>query len=380
MKLGNKTHRKLRVAFLAGTLGQGGAEKQLYYMVRALREVGVTVYVYCLTSGEFYEKKLIEIGCSPIFLGKSSSPPRRLLTILLQTIKDQPHILQSAHFFGNLYITLVGIIRKALIIGAIRNDTIVELKENKFWGHALLKSPTFMISNSSAAKQNAVGIRNKPIAVLPNVIDLVEFTQSISQSQNRTADKVVVVTIARLEKFRNVEDFLIALAISREKNQQITGIVVGDGPERKRLEAISRELNLTSEGVRFLGKRDDIPTILSHADIFALTSRHEGFPNVILEAMAASLPVVTTPAGDAKSVIKDKITGFIIPYNSPEDMAARILELAGSQEMRKEMGIKGRQRVDNQYNFNQLREKLFTIYREFALLRDNQDLLGLING
>lgn len=380
MKSGDKSTEKLRVAFLAGTLGQGGAEKQLFYMVCALREVGVDVFVYCLSRGEFYEKKLIEIGCPPVFLGKSSSPPRRLLAILLQTLKDRPHILQSAHFFGNLYITLVGIARKALIIGAIRNDTLVELEENKFWGHALLKGPSLIISNSSTAKQNAVGIRNKPIAVLPNVIDLAEFNQSITHSQNHTTDKVVVVTVARLEKFKNIEDFLIALAISREKKQQITGMVVGDGPERNRLEIISRELNLTPEGVRFLGKRDDIPTFLSHADIFALTSRHEGFPNVILEAMAASLPVVATPAGDTEFIVKDGITGFIVPHNSPEDIAARLIELAGSPKIRKDMGIKGRQRVENLYNFDQLTSELISIYREFARIQGNQPLLGLLNG
>jgi glycosyltransferase involved in cell wall biosynthesis len=362
MRSGDRTMGKLRVAFLAGTLGQGGAEKQLFYMVRALQEEGVTVFVYSLTKGEFYEKKFVEIGCPPVFLGKHPTPPRRLLTVLKQTIKDRPHILQSAHFYGNLYVTLAGRAMRRLAIGAIRNNTYAEMKANNIWGNPLLKSPPFMITNSSDANQIAKSMRSKPTAVLPNVIDLAEFTQSVSQVKNRTTDNVVVTIISRLEKFKKTEDFLMALAILRENNQRIM------------------ELKLSPEGITFLGRRDDVPDLLAQADIFALTSQYEGCPNVLLEAMAASLPVVTTPAGEAKNIVENGVTGFVVPYSSPKDIASRILELASSQEMRTEMGNRGRQRVANHYSFDRLAGKLLSIYREFSCSQGNQHLLGLLNG
>ena len=376
--VGNST-QKLRVAFLAGTLGLGGAEKQLYYMARALREAGVTVFVYSLTRGEFYEKKLEEIGCPATFLGQHSAPQRRLYAVWQQTIMDRPHILQSAHFFGNLYVTLVGRVMRNLAIGAIRSNTLLELETNATWGNALLKSPSFIIANSTLARQNAELIRNKPIAILPNVIDLASFDQNISLFQNRAKKKIVVITIARLEKLKKTEDFLLALAIARKNKKQILGVVVGDGPERQRLEALAYKLKLLPVGLKFLGRRDDIPALLSQADIFALTSQIEGFPNVILEAMVASLPVITTAAGDADILVEDGVTGFVVPHNSSEEMACRILELAESQELRREMGIKGRERVANHYSFDKLAGNLFAIYREFAHAQGNQHLLRLLN-
>jgi len=375
----NKANR-LSVAFLAGTLGQGGAEKQLFYMVRALQEAGVIVLVYSLTKGEYYEKKLEEIGCPPKFIGKHSLPINRLQAILMQTIKDKPDILQSMHFFGNLYITIVGIITRRLTVGAIRSNTVAELKANKFWGYPLLIGPSFMITNSSIAKQNADRIRKKPTKVLHNVIDLTDFTKQVQIPQNHIKDRVFVATIARLEKNKNIDDFLKALALSREYNQQIMGIIIGDGPERDQLEELANELNLLPDGVQFLGKHANIPTLLPQFDIFVLTSQYEGFPNVILEAMAASLPVITTPVGETVTIIEDGVTGFLVPHDAPDAIASHILELARSQKIRKEIGSRGREKVTKFYNSDQLADKLLEIYKEFARVQGNQRVFSLLNG
>ena len=91
---------------------------------------------------------------------------------------------------------------------------------------------------------------------------------------------------------------MTALNIACREAPKLLGIIIGDGPELANLQAFAQQRGLSEENLLFLGRRDDVPAILRRAQIFMLTSDHEGFPNVLLEAMAARLPVITTPAGD----------------------------------------------------------------------------------
>jgi len=97
---------RLRVAFVAGTLGVGGAEKQMVYMARALCQSGAEVRVLSLTRGDYYERALREIGLEPVWIGQSSHPLGRLAAVIRALREFRPHILQAAHFFTNLYVGL----------------------------------------------------------------------------------------------------------------------------------------------------------------------------------------------------------------------------------------------------------------------------------
>ncbi len=112
----------LRVAFLAGTLGRGGAEKQLVYMARALQAAGVRVRVYTLGQHEFYEVALRDLGLAPTGVGHAGSPLLRLPTFAWALRRFRPHIIQAAHFYVNLYVALASRLFGSLDIGAIRGQ------------------------------------------------------------------------------------------------------------------------------------------------------------------------------------------------------------------------------------------------------------------
>jgi glycosyltransferase involved in cell wall biosynthesis len=120
--------------------------------------------------------------------------------------------------------------------------------------------------------------------------------------------------------------------------------------------------------VHFLGERSDIPQILAQSQIFALTSQREGFPNVLLEAMAASLPVLSTPAGEARTLVKDGENGFLVPMDSPQALADRLVALAQSPTLRKKLGHAGRQMVEAQYGTAGLSNALLAVYLAVARL------------
>jgi glycosyltransferase involved in cell wall biosynthesis len=110
----------------------------------------------------------------------------------------------------------------------------------------------------------------------------------------------------------------------------------------------------------------------------ALTSDQEGFPNVLLEAMAARLPVIATPAGDAGIVVEDGVTGCVVDFEDVRGMAERMVCLAQSASLRRQLGEAGRRRVERDYSFTSLAPRLMNLYKEVARHQKYSPLLPLL--
>lgn len=372
---------QLRVALLAASLQQAGAEKQLVYVARALVESDVDVRVYTLHRGQFYEAHLRDLGLTPIWIGKHEAPVVRILALARQLMAFRPHILQSSEFFANLYVSMVGRLTGALAIGTIRNDARHELQEMGRWGPWLLRSPPAVLANSVAAKQNAVAqhARADRIHVLTNAIDLAEFDRAAagpcSLPRNKTA--TVIAAVCRLVPAKRLDGLVSAVDIARRRGCNLEAVIVGEGPERASLERQVETLELKPH-VQFVGRRADVPRILRQVDLLALTSRHEGCPNIILEAMAAKLPVITTPAGDAARLVVDSQTGFVTPFDDPAALAEKIVTLSESPELRRRLGEAGRSRVEREFGFPQFSARLFETYAAMARQRGKRRLAALL--
>ncbi len=359
----------LRVAFLAGTLGRGGAEKQLVYMARALQAAGVRVRVYTLGQHEFYEVALRDLGLAPTGVGHAGSPLLRLPTFAWALRRFRPHIIQAAHFYVNLYVALASRLFGSLDIGAIRSDVVLDLRGTGSWGPFLLRAPAALVANSHAARRTAVrlGVSSAKIHVVPNVIETSAFDRACRPPRAaRTAASTLVVLVGQLIVAKRVDRFLEALVLARRSTPGLKGVVVGAGPERGSLEAHANRLGLLPDGLEFRGAVDDIPRLMAEADILALTSDNEGFPNVILEAMAARLPVITTPAGDAADAVEDGVSGFVVPFDAVEQLANRLVCLARAPTLRQELGEAGYARVNARYSCEGLTDRLLAVYRAVA--------------
>ncbi len=360
------------MALVAGTLGQGGAEKQLVYMVRALLDRGVQVRVYSLTRGEYHEAALKGMGTPVHWVGRPANPASRLVGLMIALREFRPHILQSAHFYTNLYAGLAAPLAGAISLGAIRSDLTRELASHPRLGRLLLARVDGFVANSEQALRNAreSGIGTERMHVLPNVIDLEAFDRQLDLATEGTPRsdpaEPVAVAVGRLVRVKRLDRFIEALALAQQQVPALSGIIVGDGPERDRLQAHSRERGLFGERLTFLGRRDDIPTLLSQAHMLVLTSDNEGFPNVLLEAMAASLPVLATPAGDCGLVVVDGVTGFVLAFDDTAGLAQRMVDLARCDSLRRALGSAARLRVEQHYGADGLAERLLAIYRHVA--------------
>lgn len=372
----------LRVALLAGTLGQGGAEKQLCYIAAALQRAGVDVRVYSLTRGEYYETALKSSGMTPIWIGRFGSPLIRLVTLTTALLRFRPHIVQAVHFFTNLYAAISAKLCRAISIGGIRNDIAFEREQNGRWWPWLFRMPSALLANSSAAAQSArdLGRFSRQVRVLPNVIDLAAFDRQAASAESEPPETgFQIIAVGRLVRAKRQDRFLKALASVRERNPEVRGALVGCGPMRSELESLANSVGLLSSGVQFLGRSDNVAMLLRQSEMFVLTSDYEGFPNVLLEAMAARLPVVTTPAGDSAEVVQDDRTGYVVGFEDFKGLVDRIALLARSPELRRRLGDAGRKRVEELYGFELLPKRLLAIYREIAAGKARKHLLRSID-
>jgi glycosyltransferase involved in cell wall biosynthesis len=106
---------------------------------------------------------------------------------------------------------------------------------------------------------------------------------------------------------------------------------------------------------------DDMPAFFNSIDIFLLTSRYEGFSNVIPEAMASGKPVISFDIRSSGEIIQDGITGFITEPNDLKQMADRIIELAGNRRLMEEMGRNGRKRIEEFFTFEKVQEEIMEL-------------------
>lgn len=168
----------------------------------------------------------------------------------------------------------------------------------------------------------------KHIEVIPNFIDLERFKRQRKEHFKRAicpnGEKLIVHT-SNFRKVKRVGD-LIRVFHEVRKIMPVKLLLVGDGPERDKMERLCRELG-TCEDVRFLGKLDAVEEVLSVADMFMMPSEKESFGLAALEAMACEVPLLSSDAGGIPELNVHGVTGFVCKVGDVDDMASRALEI-----------------------------------------------------
>ncbi len=175
-------------------------------------------------------------------------------------------------------------------------------------------------------------------------------------------DALVVTTVGRLTAIKNHELLLNAARDVASASPRAIFLIAGDGELREPLEARARALGL-GDRVRWLGWRRDLATIYGATDVFALTSRNEGTPVALIEAMAAAVPGVSTDVGGVADVIADESTGILVPLDDPLALAAAVTRLLADDHTRREMGARARQAVLARYDVKRLVSDIDALYR-----------------
>jgi glycosyltransferase involved in cell wall biosynthesis len=354
---------KLKISFLAGTLGQGGAERQLFYILQGLRQGGADLRVLSLSQNECWEERIKNLGVPITCVGQPKSKLRRLLRIITELRKHPPQIFQSQHFYTSAYVGAAARLLGLCGIGALRSNGLTEVQgSGPIGGWLSLHTPRIMAANSQAAIRYATerGVRPEHLYFLPNVVD----TEQWKPAACRSEDTVRLIAVGSLVQCKRFDRFLSALSrLRRELNIPVTGVIVGEGPLRAQLEEQAEALGLLPSAVEFKGSVSDMATVYAEADISVLTSDYEGTPNVLLEAMASGLPVVATEVGGVPEIVRQGVNGFMTPRGDEQGMCAALVRLINDSQLRMQMGRDARAYVEVNHSLSSLPTMLQGLYR-----------------
>ena len=205
--------------------------------------------------------------------------------------------------------------------------------------------------------------------VVPLGLDLTRFERvdaergALLGELGLPAETPMVTIVARLVPIKAHEVFLRAARLVLETHPTSRFLVVGDGERRAALEVLTAELGLGAY-VRFLGWRRDLERIYADSTVVALTSRNEGSPVSLIEAMAAGRPVVATRVGGVPDLVADGVTGRLVPPDDPAALADALAALLRDPERRRALGAAGRARVVPAFAAARLVEDVDALYTE----------------
>lgn len=246
-------------------------------------------------------------------------------------------------------------------------------QEGRPWAHGVFRMAEALICKRmqaivSVSKTDLVALRDHAFwrgegLHLPNAVDTERFRPDAMARQGLQVacgtdfgDRLVVGTVSRLVAQKSVADLIEACAGLEEVHL----VIIGDGPQRQMLETKAK-----GRAVTFLGDRGDVPRLLPGLDVFALSSRWEGEPIALLEALACALPVVATATEGAQEILGELDAGILVPIGAPQAMADALASLSQAKT-RRAMGVKGRQAMQER-TYERSAKGLLTLYKSLVV-------------
>jgi glycosyltransferase involved in cell wall biosynthesis len=211
------------------------------------------------------------------------------------------------------------------------------------------------VSQGQAAKVRRAGVADSKIVVIRNAIDTARFEQPDSWYRDRLQvffprpPRRIIGAAGRLSPEKGFRILIEAARPLAERDPDLGFILFGEGPLRKQLE---RAIAAAGLNERFIlaGFHADLDQYLPFLDLVVLPSFTEGLPNVVLEALAAAVPVVATAVGGTPELIEDGVNGYLVPPGEAKGLQKRMSDLLATPK-RKAMGLRGRLRVEERFSF-----------------------------
>jgi glycosyltransferase involved in cell wall biosynthesis len=324
--------KKINVLYVITSLGIGGAEKLLLSYLKGLYSEKFNFYVYTLRDKPDDLKSEISAYSEVRSLGIKNKFNPLVVFKLWKAIKVvQPQIIHTHLFQPRIYTTISHFfIRKGILI--THKHSIVNPRKHHFFIFLemiciLLNTKVLAISQSVKRSLHRYEfIPERRIFVLPNSIDLNEFS-SIRQNKALSLQKTIILgSVGRIEKSKGLNYLLLAIVkiLKRYPNTKLE--IVGDGSALEDLKALSKKLKI-SNSVKFFGKLANPIPAYSRMSIFILPSILEGFGIVLLEAMAAGIPVIASNVDGIKEVVVDGESGILVPPKNSDAIADAVFKI-----------------------------------------------------
>lgn len=345
----------LPIAIVLTSFDPGGTERQMIELVRRLDPERWTVHVACFRARGGWFGRVAEAAASvaefPVDSFRKAATLRQMRAFAHWCRTNRIAVVHAAELYSNIF----ALPAAALAQVPVRIGNRREINPDKTPAQIAVQRAAYtvahkVVANSYAAADRLLAERvpARKISVVPNGLNFAQFKPREQRARLR---KVIVVANMRSEKGHDV--LIDAAARLLPGVPDATFECVGGGPEHDTLLAKAASRGL-SNAFTFLGHREDVPARLHAADIFVLPSRSEAFPNSVLEAMAAGMPVVASGVGGILEIVDEGRTGLLVPPGDAEALADRLGRLMADPALGAKLGDTARADVEARYSFERM--------------------------
>ena len=363
----------IKVCYIIGQLVRGGAERQLYELLKGINREKFYPIVITLSQGGYWGEEIRKLNIQVIEIHRRKNRELLRLFKLIKLLKlIKPEIVHTFLFSANSYGRLASILTRVPVVFASERS-LPDVGKGKTRSQIYIDKILSLFSdgiicNSFTAAEILVKkysfIEKKVFAIHNGINDMLLTGLSDHKAPKKIARKVVG-TVGRLHPVKDHKLFLDAakIIIDSAAIDDIKFLIVGEGPLKQELEMYAEDIGITNN-IILTGERKDIPELLKGMDVFVMTSLFEGLSNSIMEAMVAGLPVVATDVGGNSELVKQGETGFLCPPDS-RALAEKVLIILKNNEMAYSMGQNARKIIVNEFSIDKMLCDTEDVYLRF---------------
>jgi len=364
-----------RVLLAVTELRAGGAERVLTLLAAALRARRIDPLVICLQAEGALAPALRDQGILVQSLDSQRGYDISTLWALRRIVRDtNPDVINAHDRWALLYLAIATRMMRSPPLVFSAHGLMYDQPTRARWRYRLAAgatSATTAVSQEVAARHVVYFGWKRPAEIVPNGVPE-PVPSPGSRERLRAALGVpdqafIFLAVGNVRPEKGFEDLLEAAARLRETSaKQIVVLVGGHMPESDycaRLRRLHDRLDLT-DNVRFLGYRNDIGNLYAAADAFVLSSRSEGLPMVMLEAMMAGLPIVATRVGGVPDALQD--CGLLVPPEQPDELAGAMGRLLTDPQMASDLGGKAQKRARQEFSLDRMVARYLDVYERVA--------------
>lgn len=358
----------------------GGTEVQVMNLTRNLDRERYDISFACLRKyGQFLgelEEMQIPVTEFPIDSLYKPNTFRQLLRLSQHIRKQKIQIVHSYNFYANMFaIPAAKMAGVPLVVASVRDRGVYLDKKQRVANRMVLSMADRILVNAESIKDWLLdeGLSGDNIGVIPNGLDMSRFEQGDGDSDNAIRREFsiplsspLVMMLSRLNPQKGVDDFIKAAALVVQKHPAARFMIVGekiadggngmitkDQAYHDQLQQLVDDHGL-QDSLIFAGHRDDIPALLSEANVSVLPSHNEGLSNTLIESLAAGAPIVTTRVGGNPEVVKDGENGLLVPVQDAPAVAEAICRLLEDAELSASMMRANRQRARDVFSIDRM--------------------------
>jgi glycosyltransferase involved in cell wall biosynthesis len=350
---------KRRVTYVIDDLGHGGTQRQLYLTLRSLNSASDYSVIVLSNLVEPYASLIRALGVHvDVVRRRGGLDALRLYALTVRLQMRQTRIAHAMLDASGIYTYLAARACRMPVVLSMRNEKLHVPGVRARVLTRALKNAAAVTANSEAGRKfllDRIGVPAGRIHLVPNIVDVP------AESRDPHAVQPVIGAVGRLVDWKRFDAVLDALPLVRRAVPDARVVMVGDGPERQRLENRARRADIAG-AVEFTGAVDDARSLMDRFACLVVTSASEGTSNAALEALARGVPVVTVAAGDLPRIVKDGVTGVMARDTSPEALSEAIVRSLTSSSLQETAAREAPRLMRERYSAEKARDVLLKLY------------------